>query len=204
MKDIVKPQQRSEMKDESMWKTKRETARDYDALADTYETLYGEEQEAKIKSALESVRLGESDIVLDVGCGTGLLFHHIEEHVGFIVGLDISRRHIERALHKSRGSTNIYLVRGDADQMPFVDEVFDRIFAVTILQNMPDASLTVDELTRVAKAKALFIVTGLKKSFSKHQFLALLQRAGLHVLRVKGNGHSPEFVVACRKKNGYK
>ncbi len=192
------------MKNERSWKIKRETAKKYDALADTYDALYGEEQGAKIKSALESIQIRKSDLVLDVGCGTGLLFRNIEDCVEFLVGLDISRRLLKKALCKSRDSPKIFLVRADADYLPFADEVFDKVFTITVLQNMPDVNATLHEIIRIAKRDAHFIVTGLKKSFAKEQFLRLLYKAGLEVLNIKTNGRLLGFVVVCRKKNKYK
>ncbi len=192
------------MKEVSVWKTKREVAAKYDALAGAYDTLYGEEQEAKIKSALGSFQLRESDLVLDAGCGTGLLFHHVEKQVGFIVGLDISRKLLERALCRSGSSLKISLIRADADFLPFIDGIFDKVFAVTLLQNMPNVDVTLREVIRTSKKDALLIVTGLKKSYTKEMFLRLVRKAGLEILDVRTDGRLLGFVVVCRKKNRYK
>jgi len=192
------------MKEVSVWKTKREVAAKYDALAGAYDTLYGEEQEAKVKSALGSFQLRESDLVLDAGCGTGLLFHHVEKHVDFIVGLDISRKLLERALCRSASSLKISLIRADADFLPFIDGIFDKVFAVTLLQNMPNVDVTLREVIRTSKKDALLIVTGLKKSYTKEMFLRLVRKAGLEILDVRTDGRLLGFVVVCRKKNRYK
>lgn len=182
------------------WKIKLNLVREYDALADAYDALHGEEQEAKIRSALESVRRRRSDLVLDVGCGTGLLFRHIEEQTGFLVGLDISRRLLEKALCKSRDSRKISLIRADADYLPFIDGAFDKVFAVTVLQNMPDVKTTLHEITRIGKSDALFIVTGLKKAFTEDRLLRLLDGAGLDALDGRADERILDFVVVCRKK----
>jgi len=193
-----------DMKDGTVGKMKRAIATKYDVLADAYDSLYGDEQEAKIRSVLESLQLRETDLVLDVGCGTGILFRHIEEKVGFIVGLDISRGLLERARNRSRYSSKISLIRADADYLPFPDEIFDGLFAVTVLQNMPDSKATLNQILRKAKREAFLVVTGLKKSFRKDQFLRILFEAGLDIVDIKENGRLLGFVALCEKKNKYK
>jgi len=188
------------MKEGKNWKIKRDIARKYDAMADAYDALYSEEQEAEIRSALESVRLRPTDLILDVGCGTGVLFHHVEEKVELIVGLDISRKLLEKARSKSRLSSKISLIRADADHLPFLNETFDKVFAVTVLQNVPDANMTLTRIIRTAKRDAVLVVTGLKKSFAKSQFLGLLNEAALNVVDLKGNGRLRGFVALCEKK----
>jgi len=204
MENICKSAKKINMKDGPVWRMKRAIARKYDALADAYDSLYGDEQEAKIRSALESLQLKETDLVLDVGCGTGILFPYVQEKVGFVVGLDISRGLLERARNRSRYSSKVSLIRADADYLPFLDEVFDRLFAVTILQNVPDSKATLNQILSKAKREAILVVTGLKKSFTKDQFLRILFEAGLDIVDIKENGRLLGFVALCQKKNKYK
>jgi len=185
-------------------KIKRETARKYDALADAYDRLYGEEQEAKIRAALKSINFDQSDIVLDVGCGTGILFHHLEERIHFLVGVDISARLLRKAQYKSGRSQKISLVRADADRLPFLNEIFDKIFAVTVLQNMPDAKVTLHEIKGILKKDGALVVTGLKKSFTKERLRWLLREADLELTDFEENGHLLGYIAICRRKNRYK
>ena len=61
--------------------------------------------------------------VLDVGCGTGFLTRHLK---GEVVGLDQSEAMLKVARERVPGAT---FVRGDALELPFPDESFERIFA---------------------------------------------------------------------------
>lgn len=183
------------------WKIKREVARKYDLSADVYDTLYVDEQEAKITSALEFAPLRRFDAVLDVGCGTGLLFRHLKEHVRFLVGLDISRKLLEKALFRSKGSSEISLIRADADYLPFIYGVFDKIFAFTVLQNMPNVKATLKEILRVAKRDAIIVLTGLKKSFTRERFLTLVNEAGLAALDIKVHNDLRGYIAICGKKS---
>jgi len=182
------------------WKLKREIAEKYNASANIYDILYREEQEAKIKSALKHVQLKNSDLVLDVGCGTGILFRHIKKHIGFLVGLDLSKNLLKKALHKAKNSPNITLILADADYMPFISGSFDKVFAVTLLQNIPNIKMTLQEINRVTRKNALIIVTGLKKAFKQEDFLTLLSKAGLKILSLKASDHLLGYVAVCRKE----
>jgi demethylmenaquinone methyltransferase/2-methoxy-6-polyprenyl-1,4-benzoquinol methylase len=72
---------------------------------------------ASIIAGLPAVR------TLDVACGTGFLTRHLE---GDVTGLDASERMLEVA---RKQVPNARFVQGDALELPFEDNMFDRIFA---------------------------------------------------------------------------
>lgn len=173
------------------WRLKRKIIRHYDSLSKVYNVLYGYEQSLKIEEALKFVNIGLSDVILDAGCGTGILFKYIFNSAGLIVGVDISSQtlNVARKTLKEMGLDRISLVRADADFLPFKDGVFDKVFAITLLQNMPNPASTVKEIMRVAKNDAEIILTGLKKFFSKESFLKILEESGMsfHLLNTGEN-----------------
>ena len=187
----------------SYWRIKWKVLRHYDRIAKIYNMLYGQEQELKIKEALKNVSLDSSDMVLDVGCGTGLLFNYISGLVDTIVGIDISLESLKVALDfiKKTDNPSIELVRADADFLPFKNEVFDKVFAITLLQNMPNPLLTLHEISRVAKTDSEIIVTGLKKFFSEESFSEILSKSGMNfsIMNV-GNSRVKGHIAICNKK----
>jgi ubiquinone/menaquinone biosynthesis C-methylase UbiE len=167
------------------WDQKRRVMRRYDVTAPSYDMRYGEEQEAKYKKALEHVNVVSGSVILDAGCGTGLLFNHVVAEAQSVVGMDISRGLLLMAKEHARKFRNVHLVRADADQMPFKDACFSVIFAFTVLQNMPKPLETLEAIRQAAKPDALIVVTGLKKSFSIETFTGLLETAGLHLVSLE-------------------
>jgi ubiquinone/menaquinone biosynthesis C-methylase UbiE len=163
------------------WIQKRRVMRRYDATARSYDELYGEEQEAKYLKALERVDVAGS-AVLDVGCGTGLLFSYIADAAQAVLGVDISRELLLRAKEQAVKFRNIYLIKADADHLPFQNGFFSVVFAFTVLQNMPKPKETLAELERVSKSGGSIVVTGLKKAFSLSEFTCMLEDAGLMVV----------------------
>jgi len=79
------------------WKKRHRVMRHYDRLAKIYDAQYADEQEAKIEAAMGDVHLKPNSNVLDVGCGTGLLFRYVGNSVKLLVGIDISPRILREA-----------------------------------------------------------------------------------------------------------
>jgi len=176
---------------------KRQTMRHYDQSAMVYDVQYFEEQEEKIKIALSKLSLEKENTILDVGCGTGLLFPHLAMRVRLVVGLDISSPILAKAREKSKVYSNTTLVRGDADYMPFQNETFDTAFAITLLQNIPKPLRSLNEMKRVTKQNATISATGLKKAFTQKEFTQLLKEAKLQIKVMKLDQNHKEYVAIC-------
>ena len=181
------------------WNKKREVIQHYNSLAPVYDAQYGEEQDAKIRAALSSTNLKKGSLVLDAGCGTGLLFKHLGSSVKLLVGLDMSPRIPKEAKKHTKQLPAIAVMCADADFTPFPNSLFDATFAITLLQNVPDPLMTLREMKRVSKDRAFIVTTGLKKEFSQEAFVKLLQRAGLVVSVMKSGGELRGHVAVCRK-----
>jgi ubiquinone/menaquinone biosynthesis C-methylase UbiE len=169
----------------STWKQKRRVMRRYDLTALLYNVRYAEEQEAKYRIALENLRVAGT--ILDVGCGTGLLFPHVATKAEKVVGVDVSKQLLLQARKRAEKFRSVQLVQADADHLPFRNAYFTVVFAFTVLQNMPKPFETLMEIKHIAKRDALIVITGLKKKFSLEAFEELLRQAGLRVVLLKDN-----------------
>jgi len=182
----------------SEWDKKRDVMRRYDITAHMYDMRYAKEQAAKIKVALEGLKAEKYGVVLDAGCGTGILFSYIVDKAEAIVGLDISRKILLCAKKRVRNLQDVHLILADADSMPLKENSFNHVFGVTLLQNMPNPVKTLNEIMRVAKKNANIVVTGLKKVFNQESFKELLQEAGLKIVFLKDEGLKC-YVAVCIK-----
>jgi len=183
------------------WTKKREVMRHYDNSASVYDAQYAEEQNAKMEAALNSTNLNKNSLVLDAGCGTGLLLKHIKS-AKLIVDLDISSKILKKAKKSVKQHPKVAVIRADADSTPFQNNVFDATFAITLLQNMPDPLVTLHEMKRVSKDHATIVITGLKKKFPQEAFVKLLHKAGLNVSTMKMNSQINGTIAICRKGGG--
>lgn len=182
----------------SEWDKKRDVMHRYDSTAHIYDTRYAEEQTAKIEAVIESINMEKEVSVLDVGCGTGLLFNYIVSKTKMIVGLDISRETLLQAKKRARKFANVYLILADSDNVPLKEDVFSHVFALTLIQNTPNPFKTLKEIRRVSKENTVIIVTGLKKKFPIEAFKRLLHDAGLNVIASKSESLKCHVAV-CTK-----
>jgi len=183
------------------WRKKRQTMRHYDQSAAVYDAQYRKEQETKISSALTGLTLERENIILDMGCGTGLLFSHVAKRVKLVVGVDISARILKEAEERAKAYSNTALIIADTDHAPFPNNTFDAAFAVTLLQNIPKPHQTLDEMKRVTKQNGAIVATGLKKAFSRKEFTQLLRRVGLKIKVLRLDENLKEYAATCTKSS---
>jgi ubiquinone/menaquinone biosynthesis C-methylase UbiE len=179
------------------WKEKCRAMQHYDRQASIYDAQYVGEQNTKIEDTLKGIKFGSNERILDLGCGTGFLFHHINKKVGLLVGADVSLNALREAKKRTKKMLNIALIRADADNTPFPEAIFDKIFAITVLQNMPDPTKTIVEMKRTSKPKAILAVTGLKKKFTKESFIDILERTQLRIVTLNTNNELKDLVAVC-------
>ncbi len=106
--------------------------------------------------AIEQLQLGEGDVVLDVGCGTGLNFAPLLDRIGetgHVVGIDASEPMLAQARRKMESTDQVTLVHGDAAQLDeLVDgRTFDAVlitYALSIVSNWRSAWTAARAVTR--------------------------------------------------------
>lgn len=96
----------------------------------------------------------KSAVILDAGCGTGMIFSHLEQF-GTVVGVDLSKE----ALKFCRERRLRPLIHGDLTALPFEDESFDLIVALDILEHIPDDTAALREFYRALKKGGIIIFT---------------------------------------------
>ncbi len=179
------------------WAHKRSIRRRYNLTAQSYDQRYFAEQQIKYQAALNKLQIKQDDTILDVGCGTGLFFNHISDRAGSVVGLDISRGLLLQAKERAKAYSNVFVVLGDADHLPFADGFFSLVFAFTVLQNMPKPVETLQELSRVAKPDASIVATALKRAISLETFADMLEQAGLKATALRDDEQLQCYVVTA-------
>ena len=75
--------------------------------------------------------------ILDVACGTGVMFdYYLERGAASVTGIDISPEMARIAAEKYAGSTRVQVVCGDVEEYPF-NQKFDRIVVYNAFPHFP-------------------------------------------------------------------
>jgi len=135
----------------------------YDTIADVYDNHYDERRGRCYYTHLSMYvmeALPQRGKLLDIGCGTGLF---VERYVGngrSAVGLDISRKMIERARRRCRGCD--YTV-GTGEKIPFYDNTFDAVSSLLVFSYVRDPEAMLSEAYRVLKPGGALAICTLGK-----------------------------------------
>ena len=128
-----------------------------------FETPIGElvrEYEAELLQELLNPQPGE--LILDVGCGTGIFTGPILSSGAEIVGLDISMPMISRASRRFQDEKFIPLA-GNMLALPFANGSFDKVYSMTAIEFVDNGRAAVAELERVTKGGGVIVLSTLNR-----------------------------------------
>jgi SAM-dependent methyltransferase len=132
---------------------------DYDAIAATYDRRYREDEYAGVEEALAGfVGSGPSGRVLEVGCGTGHWLRFLNERNIHADGLDPSAHMLEFAHAQAPAAR---LVRACAEQLPWADRTFGRVFFINAFHHVEDKIAAIAETRRILAPGGRFMTVGL-------------------------------------------
>jgi len=177
-------------------------------------------------------RLGlqPGDRVLDMGCGAGRHAFEMFRRGGDVMAFDQDGDELARVLDlfgamrdagEVPAGAEADVKQGNALEMPFADEEFDRVVAAEVLEHIPDDRTAIAELVRVLRPGGTIAVTvprwlpekvcwalsdeyhevegGHVRIYTGHELVGKLEEAGLeYVGRGHAHGlHAPYWWLKC-------
>ena len=137
------------------------TIEPWDLVADGYAETTMQMLAQYAEEAIAASGLKQGASVLDVACGPGTLALMVAREAGFVQGIDFSeamlaifRQKVERS-----GLKNIAIQHGDAQALPYADEMFDAAFSMFGLMFFPDRRKGFSEIYRTLKPGGTIAVT---------------------------------------------
>jgi SAM-dependent methyltransferase len=131
---------------------------EHEVLAEFLEEVAGSDTiKSAMSLAVARMRLRAGSAVLDVGCGTGVIFAEIGNAIGpagKIMGIDHASSFLADARRRADDSgygTFTELLQGDAHTLPFSDNAFDAGHTERVLMHLSDPDLALRELHRVVR-----------------------------------------------------
>jgi ubiquinone/menaquinone biosynthesis C-methylase UbiE len=108
--------------------------------------------------ALDALRVGSDDGLLDVGCGTGAAVRTAAPLVGRAVGVDLSEGMIDRARELAADLPGVTFERAESSDLPFEDGEFTAVLCTTSFHHYPDPGASVIEMARVLAAGGRIVI----------------------------------------------
>ena len=102
-----------------------------------------------LRAMLRKIDLSTTKSILDIGCGTGILYDVLreEKYKGVYIGTDLSPDMLEVGRKRYKG---IDLRVMDCENMEFPSRSFDVVFMRSVLHHVPHPAQAIKEMKRVA------------------------------------------------------
>jgi ubiquinone/menaquinone biosynthesis C-methylase UbiE len=160
----------------------------YDESAQSYHRRYRQIQHLKYQAIATYL---ENSPLVDVGVGTGIGLKSIVEFTP-VVGVDWSIEMLRIAFKQIKKSRKcdqaIMLVCASAEALPFRDHAFPTAISITVIQNLSNIQVGIQELIRIVHPSGLLVVTALEKSLPLRKLEAKFNQISVPIARLENLG----------------
>lgn len=122
----------------------------FDQLASSWDADMIKDDEI-IESILDHVKLQEGMDVLDVACGTGVMFpYYLRRKVNSVTAIDISSEMVKIASEKNKDNPKVKVICGDVEESEELG-IYDTIVVYNAFPHFPDADRLIQRLSSLVK-----------------------------------------------------
>ena len=149
----------------------------FDNLAAEWDLQYTAEDLERLSHLIEKLKIKPGMQILDLGCGTGILFDLLRRRIGpkgLVTGVDFSIRMAQKA-HRNFPFGNVTVIDADASALPFLDSTYDMAISFESFPHFSHKRRALSEIDRVLKPGAMFYIIDLASS---HEVAEMHRRRG--------------------------
>ena len=152
------------------------TRKIYDIHSVFYDATFGRLVKRRIERAIKHMSIAPSDLILDLGIGTGASLNFYPTDRGRVIGVDLSAGMLREARKKIREQNlaNVNVFQANALQLPFDDDTFDHVFISHVITVVSDPYLLIREAQRVCKPDARIVIVNHFQSTNR--FIGMLEK----------------------------
>lgn len=132
----------------------------FESSAEDWDKEFTAEDLEILAFLIDSLDIQEGSHILDLGCGTGIMFDMLRRKAGsggMVVGVDFSSRMVKKA-RKNFPFKNICEVDGDVENLPIRGESIDYAISLAAFAHFANLERVMDEVSRVLKSGGQFHV----------------------------------------------
>lgn len=118
----------------------------------------------------------QGNVILDIGCGNGLLLYQFRSSYEKLIGIEYSSSRLEQA---KINLADFYFeaIQGSAEDLSAIESsTVDTIISADTIEHIPDVYAAVNEMYRVLKPNGKLIINTPNIAFIKKRLLLLLGR----------------------------
>ena len=135
----------------------------------------------KLDSIERALNLQSADILLDLGCGPGVLLKRFAPKVEKIIGIDFAKACInssKKLLENDKcPNFSLYSCDFETEKLPLKDDSVSKILFVDVIEHLRDEKCVLKEIHRVLKPGGIVVITTLpNKGSIFYLFYELLKR----------------------------
>lgn len=97
----------------------------------------------------------QDTVIMDLGCGTGMLTTMLAKRSRAVVGVDLSFESLRVLRQRSRCCR---VIQADANFLPVLDESFQAVVCLGVWRHLPAIRQVLDEVSRVLTSDGVFVV----------------------------------------------
>jgi len=139
--------------------------------------------------------VGNYDVAVDLGCGTGDLLESMQAHAAKVIGVDSAPGMLEEARKRfGNGNNGIEIRLGEIEHLPLGDNETDLAVISLVMQYLTRPEIAFAEVSRVIRPGGDFILA----DFEQHSNKSLRETYGARWL-----GFNPDEVARWLKQNNF-
>jgi ubiquinone/menaquinone biosynthesis C-methylase UbiE len=143
-----------------------------DFILDLQEFVMAINARKRIQLLLRYILVKDSDIILDVGGNTGKITEGYARNCKEVVVLEPKQKVADYGrIHRP----HIRFVQGEAENIPFPQEYFDKIIASFSFHHFPNQDRSLEEMKRVLKLNGMLVIVESDPATSKGKGLKLCE-----------------------------
>ncbi|SMB79473.1 Methyltransferase domain-containing protein [Desulfonispora thiosulfatigenes DSM 11270] len=145
--------------------------KDFDKVSAHYDSFMRTFKLYKVREIKEVLNLQGTEIILDIGGGTGHLAQHLKEDCKKVYILDES----EKMLSKIKPNKKIVPIVGDALTTNFKDKSIDVVILADVLHHISQQEKLIVEIERVLKDKGKILILDFDRKYLRTKLLRLFE-----------------------------